>query len=111
MVHALRLRVLRELGFGDYAGQLAAACVGGRPVDLGRVYIETKMTAPWLRLWTEIEAEFGSCAIEKFSRAVPLKDPLQGVEWGVYSGFNVFAWFLAQAFGRPVQSAAHYRRL
>ena len=100
MVHALQWRVLRKLGFSDYADELEAACATGRRVDLGRVYIETTMTGPWQRLWKDIEAEFGGRAIEKFARAVPRKDPFQGLAWDVFSAFDVFAWLMAQAFGK-----------
>ena len=100
MVHALQWRVLRKLGFGDCADKLEAACAKGKRVDLGRVYIETTMTGPWQRLWKDIEAEFGSRAIEKFARAVPRKDPFQGVAWDVFGAFDVFAWLMAQAFGK-----------
>ena len=100
VVHALQWRILRKLGFGDYANELEAACAIGKRVDLGRVYIETTITGPWQRLWKDIEEEFGGRAIEKFARTVPRKGPFQGLAWDVFSGFDVFAWLMAQAFGK-----------
>lgn len=98
-IQYLKIHMLQKLGFADHARLLRSALCRGRRLDLGRVYFESKDAIQMGRLWLEIEREFGPESFTRFARAVPKKDPLKGIPRGMFGHFDVFAFFLACAFG------------